>query len=357
MATIKDIAEAVGVSIGTVDRILHKRGRYSEKTAEKVRKVMEELHYRPNIHGRGLKKTRSHSFAAVIPRRDQDGGYWQLVEEGIMRASETLGSYGSEVHIFPFDRYSSASCLSALRAAKLSGVEGLLAAPVRPADFRAELAEGDLPYLFIDTDIPEMPDRISCIGQDSHQSGILSGKLMNLMLSRYSSDRHRVLVVDPPGSNLHLISRIEGFTSYMRQNRPEVELIRIKEDADEEEQILHYLEDFFSRTEYLDGPLPGGIFVANTSVYYMASYLKNRGGEYPAIPLIGYDLIPGKESLIEEGIIDFILTQQPEEQGYHGIMMLYEKLILGKTTDSELITPLHIITKENLHSFINYRKD
>ena len=121
MATIKDIAEAVGVSIGTVDRILHKRGRYSEETAEKVRKVMVELNYTPNIHARGLKKTKSYSFAAVIPRHYQDGGYWQLVEEGIQRASRTLGSYGSRVHIFPFDRYSSSSCLSALEEALACG--------------------------------------------------------------------------------------------------------------------------------------------------------------------------------------------------------------------------------------------
>ena len=145
-----------------------------------------------------------------------------------------------------------------------------------------------------------MPERISYIGQDSHQSGILSGRLMNLMLGAGDPERKRVLVVDPPGSNYHLISRIEGFTSYMRRNRPDVELIRIKEEAEEEKQILLYLEDFFSRTEFLEGPLPGGIFVANPSVYYMASYLRKRGGDFPAIPLIGYDLIPGRASLIEE---------------------------------------------------------
>ena len=92
MPTIKDIAEAVGVSIGTVDRIIHKRGRYSEKTAEKVRRVMEEMNYTPNIHARGLKKTRHINFAAVIPHAGQDSGYWELVIRGINHAAAELSS-------------------------------------------------------------------------------------------------------------------------------------------------------------------------------------------------------------------------------------------------------------------------
>ena len=36
MSTINDVAEASGVTIGTVDRVLHERGEVSEKTREKV---------------------------------------------------------------------------------------------------------------------------------------------------------------------------------------------------------------------------------------------------------------------------------------------------------------------------------
>ena len=43
--TINDIARLTGLSKGTVDRVLHKRGEVSKKSYEKVMKVIEELGY------------------------------------------------------------------------------------------------------------------------------------------------------------------------------------------------------------------------------------------------------------------------------------------------------------------------
>ncbi len=349
MATIKDIADAAGVSIGTVDRILHNRGRFSEKTARKVRQVMEELNYTPNIHARGLKKTKSHIFAAVVPLSHQDGGYWQLVEEGILKAARALESYGGEVRLYPFDRYSSESCKKALDLAMDSGAEALLAAPVRPEEFEERLEKSSIPYIFIDTDIPGMTGRAAYIGQDSFKSGFLAAKLMMMLMKSRNSGRssYRILVVDPPGSNYHLKSRLDGFRQYMEEQDDAVELEWIKEEVDDEQKIHLYLEDILSRSD----SLPQGIFVANSTVYYLGTFLQKMGGKYKDIPLIGYDFLPGRESLIEEDVINFILTQQPVEQGYRGIMMLYDYLILKKDIPRDVLTPLNIITSENLHTF------
>ena len=45
--TIKDIARMAGVSAGTVDRVLHNRGDVSEKSKEKVQKVLDEINISP----------------------------------------------------------------------------------------------------------------------------------------------------------------------------------------------------------------------------------------------------------------------------------------------------------------------
>ena len=42
MITIKEIAKEAGVSIGTVDRVLHNRGRVSREAQEKVNAVVEK---------------------------------------------------------------------------------------------------------------------------------------------------------------------------------------------------------------------------------------------------------------------------------------------------------------------------
>ena len=78
MATIKDIAERAGISIGTVDRIIHNRGRFSSDTAEKVRRIMEDLNYKPNVMARHLSQSKQYRVGVLLPHPDQDSGYWTL---------------------------------------------------------------------------------------------------------------------------------------------------------------------------------------------------------------------------------------------------------------------------------------
>ena len=46
---IKDIAEMSGVSTGTVDRILHNRGKVSEEAQKKVEKVLKEIKIKKDV--------------------------------------------------------------------------------------------------------------------------------------------------------------------------------------------------------------------------------------------------------------------------------------------------------------------
>lgn len=51
---IYDVSERAGVSIATVSRVMNDSPKVSEKTKQKVLKVMEELGYTPNVFARGL---------------------------------------------------------------------------------------------------------------------------------------------------------------------------------------------------------------------------------------------------------------------------------------------------------------
>ncbi|GGA38655.1 LacI family DNA-binding transcriptional regulator [Psychrobacillus lasiicapitis] len=66
--TIKDIAREAGVSITTVSRVLNnKEDGMTQKTREKVLKVMEELNYQPNKLARGLVTKRSNMLGLIVP--------------------------------------------------------------------------------------------------------------------------------------------------------------------------------------------------------------------------------------------------------------------------------------------------
>ena len=64
--TIRDVAEAAGVSITTVSHVLSGRGRVAQKTRLRVAQVAKELAYRPNVHAQQLVTRRSRTFAIQV---------------------------------------------------------------------------------------------------------------------------------------------------------------------------------------------------------------------------------------------------------------------------------------------------
>jgi len=66
---IKDIAQLAGVSVGTVDRVLHNRGRVSEEALKKVLSVLDQIEYKPNLIARtlGRKTSRQRRQTGVRP--------------------------------------------------------------------------------------------------------------------------------------------------------------------------------------------------------------------------------------------------------------------------------------------------
>ena len=52
--TLQQIAEAAGVSRGTVDRALNNRGRIRPEVEEKIKKIAQEMGYQPSRAGRAL---------------------------------------------------------------------------------------------------------------------------------------------------------------------------------------------------------------------------------------------------------------------------------------------------------------
>ena len=61
---IKDIAAKAGVSVGTVDRVLHKRPNVSKLAKEKVEKILNEINYQPNVYASVLAYNKPIPFIA-----------------------------------------------------------------------------------------------------------------------------------------------------------------------------------------------------------------------------------------------------------------------------------------------------
>lgn len=65
--SIRSVAERAGVSIATVSRVLNTPQKVSQATADRVRKAIEDLEYRPNLFAKGLLTKRSRVIGVSLP--------------------------------------------------------------------------------------------------------------------------------------------------------------------------------------------------------------------------------------------------------------------------------------------------
>lgn len=65
--TIKDVAKRANVAPSTVSRVIANNPNISMKTKEKVRSVMEELGYYPNVNARNLVNNRTNVIGVIMP--------------------------------------------------------------------------------------------------------------------------------------------------------------------------------------------------------------------------------------------------------------------------------------------------
>lgn len=80
MVTLNDIAKMANVSKSTVSRYLN-NGSVSQKTREKLDKIVQETSYQPNLLAQSLKAQKSGMIGVIIPRFDSPSG--SLVLKGI----------------------------------------------------------------------------------------------------------------------------------------------------------------------------------------------------------------------------------------------------------------------------------
>lgn len=341
---IKDIAERANVSVGTVDRVLHDRGRVAPEVRQRVMQIVDELQYEPNLIARTLGTNRLYRLAALIPHAEADP-YWAQSKRGIEKAEQELKRYGVRLEYFFFNQHAGSSFIEQTQRITDSKPDGILAAPLFYRESLAAFANWQdlgIPYALFNTQIPEHQP-LSYIGQDSYQSGYLAGKLLH-----YGQTEPATFLVlhiaEDFANSPHLIRKEQGFRDYF-EHKGLATSFRILH-ADMDEPTLDRQLDALLAAH----PQTKGILVTTSKAYRIAPYLQYNPSP---IRLVGYDLLTENILFLQQGIIDFLINQNPEGQGYQGITALSDFIIFKKQPAALKYLPLDIITQENLQYYLD----
>ena len=209
-ATLKDIANKLGISITTVSRGLAGYSDVSEGTRLRIRETAEELGYQPNITARRLKKQRTDTLGFILPTfgpRFSDPFFSEFIAGIGNKAAE----HEYDLLVSTHAPYSEDEKRAYLRATQHGWVDGLIVIRTREKDERIQhLAAHNFPFVVfgrsnLDIDFPYV-DEDGTAG-------------MRLVTEHFIELGHqRIGFVTPPSELMFSRFRLLGYQDTMAQH-------------------------------------------------------------------------------------------------------------------------------------------
>ena len=314
MITIETIAKKAGVSRGTVDRVLHNRGRVKEKTAERVWAVMEELNFQPNALGRAFYLSREkNKIGVLIAFREPD--FERQVVQGVKDGVAYAQQHGIEVLTEIAAPDDHAAYLSARERLLSGGVRGLALRGIESErlDGRLrELAAERFPVVTYNEDV-ENGLRDCFVGQDSYKSGACAAFLMR----QITPPEGRVLVIGVDPRHCSSAERIQGFAGNFREGG----LLSPVLYGHGSHQLVYRL----TREKLAEHPQPAGIYVSGAGLSG-AAHAVDDAGLTGRIKVVGFDTTESNVAFMKKGTVQFLIDQDPYLQGYKSIQLLADAI-------------------------------
>lgn len=340
--TIKQIAELAGVSVGTVDRVLHNRGKVSDSAMSAVKAVLDANSYKYNLHTSAVafKKTKkSFSIVVAIPFSEK-GEYWDLIRTGLERAFQEYGDISTKIHYAFFDQFNALSCREAFNSIASLDCSAVVIGTTfvqETKELCSKLDSKHIPYVFVDGKV-QGTNPIATYTTNQNDCGRLLARLMDGLTP---NDKELALLLPRRvGTDLSNNStiRLEAFKDFFKENKHE----RIIKEG--HFSVIDPAQDIHSFMN--DNPDVGGVAVVISTGYLISDALSPSTRR---LVIGGFDVTEGNARCVREGTLDFLIDQNPERQGFYAIESLLHFLLYGvpdRNLPQQL--PIDIVFRENL---------
>lgn len=307
------------------------------------------MDYRPNILASTLASKKSAQFATLFPEPPSPDGYWTRPVIGIKKRVSELRQYGIQVQPFTFNQAEPDSFVEKAHKILELKPDGVVFAPFfknESTQFIKKLKELDIPFVFIDSDIKNA-GQLGFIGQNSFQSGLVSGKLLSIIVPEGN-----ILVVHfakEMDNQNHLVQRKKGFYEWFSKSSKTLhQLFTIEVSDTSDENWMNDIADFIKKNKIK------GIFVTNSKVYNIGRLVERQS--LSGLKVIGHDLLKENVDYLKKEIVHFLICQQPEEQGYKAINKIFRSVVQKRTVTEIDYSSIDIITKENIDFYKEFKK-
>lgn len=337
--TIREIAQACGVSRGTVDRVINGRGKVHPQTEQRILEALEKVDYQKNILGRALTVRKTNPVISVV-LSSEGNPFFDEVLAGIQKAEAELRDYGIKVHVLPMRGYKKAKQLELIESTEKE-TAALVLHPINDKiiiDKVNALHEKGLPTITINSDI-EGSARLCYVGSDYEKGGKTAAGMVALV----TGGNARLGVLSGVSSVLGHRLRLNGFLSHIEKICPAIHLSGTIPVEDDDDIAYEAAKILLSKHADIDTLMVIAAGMAGT-----CRAIKEIGKE-KSIRVFGFDDTPAVRLGMKDGLIKAVVCQQPFEQGYRSVKAAFDWILTGTVPAERVIMENQIRIIENLN--------
>ncbi len=330
--TMKEIAQIVGTSRGTVDRVFNYRGNVNKELEEKILAVAKEHNYVPNSTAKLLVASQKKVKIGVVIN-SLGNVFFDDVLNGIESAGREWKN-NIEIIIKKIKGYNPEDQLNAIYELYDLGIDALAITPIDDEIVIKKLNElitEGVWVTFINADV-ESVNRLAMVGANNTKIGMIAANIALL----YLKDRKKIAIVTGSYNNGSNKKRVEGFTQVIRKDSRH-QIVDVIENHDNDEISYNAVKQMLNNgcvdlVLFCAGGTKGGLLA-----------LEEYEGDISAITV---DMNENIKHYLKNGLVIASITQEPKTQGYLPIKVLVEKMVFGKNpSKTKIHTENKIIMK------------
>ena len=310
--TLRDIARQAGVSLATVDRVLHNRPGVRPDTIRRVRAAVEQNAFQPHVAAVELARGRIRRFAFVMP--SGPNLFMQQIQSYLGEMSGWLSARRLAVEMVATDVFDPAVLASALEA--LAGdFDGVAVVALDHPSVRAainDLVNGGMKVVTLVSDVPSSR-RHHYVGIDNIAAGRTAGALVGRLVG---PGRGKVAIVAGSQGLRDHAERIFGFNQVMSSEFSQLHVLPVLEGRDEDQRSEHLMMRLLG-----NHPDIVGLYNVGAGTSGVAKALMDSGRASEVI-FVGHDVTVMTRKLLLQGVMDAVISQNPGHEARAAVRVL-----------------------------------
>jgi LacI family transcriptional regulator len=340
-ASLQDVARSAGVSLATVDRVLHGRAGVHARTVERVNEVVSQLGYRPDPAAARLARKRSVRLVFVLP--SGTNSFVTLLNQQVSAVAPWLGEQRAKAEVQTVDVFSPDAL-----ARHLAGLQGRFDAVVvmaldHPLVRAAidDLVAHDTVVVTLVSDVPSSK-RAHFVGIDNVAAGRTAATLLGRFVRAAPGAEVRIGIVLGSRALRDHAERLFGFEQVMAAEHPQLRLLAPIEGHDLSERTEPLIAKLLKREPGLAGLYSIGAGNRGVQAALAAS------GRSQHVAWVCHELTPHARRALLDGVADAVINQDAGHEVRSASRLALARLSGERVMPDQERIRIDIFVKDNL---------